>query len=447
MKTINYYLFLCVIILSITSCTDKESFPTLEEEFEGFLYTSTNSSTGNEVLAMGRNKHGKLTELIHSPFSTGDNGDAIKGNFDSQQGMMMVGHYLIVVNAGENPLNGSLSVFKADKNKGHLERIDQDPTTSTVDNCDSKGVRPVSMTHTFAGGKEWIIVANQYSNPYYEGSPASLNGSIQNTNLRNLTVFEFDQKTGILKFNNTDIVYNDGNYGGPVSIGFNSNGDKLAVTTWGVPHLNVSDPDPNVQQPSRVYVYDFNAGMLTESSVFEEEGISGTIGCSWSNNNNYLYVANSNVSADKNNNSITVLQSSDLSKVQNFATGNNNGHASWTCVSSNNLDFFTSSFTDNFVSSFKIDQTTNLLEKTLTPNYFRRNGNIPAGDTKDMFQFYDNKLYVSGAVNTHEISYFQIKGDGNLEEHRHSPFVIPSTANTMSYDNAFLGLTGFEREK
>ncbi|WP_196893145.1 lactonase family protein [Aureivirga marina] len=446
MKTINYYLVLLTIILSFSACVDKETLPTIEEEAVGFLYTTTNSSNGNEIVAMGRNRHGALTELKDSPYSTGANGDAIRGDFDSQEAMMLVGDFLLVVNAGGNPLNGSISVFKVNKYNGTLEQVDQNPATSTVDNCDSKGVRPVSLAHTFDSGKLWVIVANQYANPSYTGNPPVQNGTVENTNLRNLAVFELDQSTGILSYNNTDIVYNDGNYGGPSAIAFNSTGTKLAVTTWGVPHFEVAEPDPALQQPSRVYFYDFSGGMLSQTAYFEEEGISGSIGCSWSPNDAYLYVANFNLTADKEANSLTVL-GTDASKAQNFATGDRNDEACWTYVGNNQLNLFVSSFGENIVSSFEIDQMTGLVSKTLNPNFWGRRGNVPPGDTKDMYEFYDNRLYVSGALKTHEISIYHVRGDGKLHEIKHSPFVIPSSRNRSSYDNAFLGLIGFERKK
>ncbi|MEO6219517.1 MAG: hypothetical protein ABIO81_03750, partial [Ginsengibacter sp.] len=111
----------------------------------GYIYTSTNSSTGNAIIALARKGDGSVVEIGKSPYPTGDNGDAAEGDFDTQWALRIVGEYLLAVNAGGNPVNGSISVFKINKANGHLTQVDQNPATPTMDNMDSRGVRAASI--------------------------------------------------------------------------------------------------------------------------------------------------------------------------------------------------------------------------------------------------------------------------------------------------------------
>ena len=85
-----------------TACK-KDSNAT--EGYSGFLYTSTNSTSGNAIIALGRKSDGTVQELPNSPYSTGSNGDAAEGDFDTQWSLRIVGDYLLAANAGGNPTN------------------------------------------------------------------------------------------------------------------------------------------------------------------------------------------------------------------------------------------------------------------------------------------------------------------------------------------------------
>jgi len=78
----------------------------------GYIYTSTNSTSGNAIIALARKGDGSVEEINKSPYPTGDKGDAAEGDFDTQWALRIVGEYLLAVNAGANPVNGSISVFK-----------------------------------------------------------------------------------------------------------------------------------------------------------------------------------------------------------------------------------------------------------------------------------------------------------------------------------------------
>lgn len=409
----------------------------------GFIYTSTNNTSGNAIVAIGRHRDGTVEELKGSPYTTGHKGDAAEGDFDTQWSLRIVGDYLLAVNAGANPVNGSISVFKINKANGRLEQVDQNPATEAIDNIDSRGVRAASIAAKTIGATTWIIVGNQFANPNYQGPTGTAFGSITNTALRNLAVFTFNQTNGLLEFKSIGATYNDGNNGGPTTVDFSNSGNKIAVSTWGVPHFATDEPNLALQRPGNLYVYNFSAGTLTQTGIYEEEGVSGNIGFSWSPNDQYIYQSNFNLHSSKEGNSITVHNGTTAAKVQNFATGNRNDEACWTWVSKDKSKLYVASFGENVVSVLDISGS-NLLSQSLNPNFFGRKGQIPAGDTKDMHEA-DGYLYVSGAFQSHSVATFKTSSNGVLTEVPGSPYRIPSVAGTNSGQVAFLGFVGFDK--
>jgi len=434
-------LFVAFLILLI-SCNDDDQ--DTNDNYKGYIYTSTNSSEGNGIIALGRKSNGKLSELPGSPYATGSLGDAAEGDFDTQGAIRIVGDYLLAVNAGNNPVNGSISVFKINKSDGSLSQVDQNTSTPGMDNMDSYGIRASSIAAKDIGGSSWVVVSNQHSNPHYEMSPPITVGTVTSSPLRNVAVFTFDKSNGMLTYKNIGATYNDGSNGGPTTIDFNHSGSKIAVSTWGVTHIMTPDPILELQKPGRLYIYDFSDGTLTPTGTYEEVGISGNIGFSWSPNGKYIYASNFNLHSSKEDNSVTVLDGNTGAKLQNFESGNRNDEACWTWVSNNKSKLYVVSFAENVVSVFDI-AADNKLHKTLSPNYFTRAGNIPMGDSKDMYQA-DDYLYVSGAFQTHTLSVFKMSNSGALNELSGSPYAVPSSIGKTKEQHAYLGLTGFEKK-
>ncbi len=437
MKKLFYFFVLSFFIFSCKKGPDRV------KHAAGFIYTSTNSSSGNAIVAVARNMDGSLEELKNSPYATGSAGDAAEGDFDTQWALRIVGDYLLAVNAGNNPVNGSISVFKINKSNGKLTQVDQNPSTSQMDNMDSHGVRPTTIAANTTSDKTWIVVGNQFANPNYQGNPAVAFGSVMNSDLRNLAVFNFDKLNGLLEFKKIGVTYNEGTYGGPTAAVFNSSGTKLAVATWGVAHFLTPDPDLSLQKPGRLYVYDFADGNLTQAGLFQETGVSGNIGLVWSPNQSYLYMANFNLHSSKQDHSVTVHDGNTAAEIQHFATGNtNDDEACWAYVTSDNKRLYVASFTANIISAFNIGSN-NKLSVSLSPNFFQRR-NVPMPDTKDIYDA-GGYLYVSGAFQSHSITIFKIGNDGALSERYGSPYHIPSSAGKSKEEQAFLGLTGFDR--
>jgi 6-phosphogluconolactonase (cycloisomerase 2 family) len=236
----------------------------------------------------------------------------------------------------------------------------------------------------------------------------------------------------------------DGNNGGPTTVEFNSTGSKIAVSTWGVPHFMTTDADLNKQKPGRLYVYNFSAGSLTQTGMFEETGISGNIGFSWSPTDQLIYLTNFNLHSSKEANSVTVHDGTTAAKVQNLASGGRNDEACWSWVSLDKTKFFVASFGENIVSVYNMGAD-NKLTASLSPNFFARSGGLPMGDTKDMHQSIDGYLNVVGAYQSHTVTTFRIAANGSLSEVAGSPYSIPSSAGKTKEQQAFLGLTGFDK--
>lgn len=435
---------LSIILITTLFFSCKKDDNNNGNDYKGFIYTSTNNTAGNGIIAVGRNSDGALTELTGSPYATGSTGDAAKGDFDHQWALRIVGDYLLAVNAGANPVNSSISVFKINRTDGSLTQIDQNTSTPGIDNMDSRGVRAVSIASKVINGTNWILVGNQYANPNYQKSPAQAMGfPVVTTPLRNVVVFKFDQTNGMLQYQSIGATYTDGTNGGPCTVEFNSTGTKVAVSTWGIPHFDTPDADLSLQKPGRLYVYNFSGGALTQTGMYEETGVSGNIGLSWSPNDNYIYLANFNLHSSKETNSVTVHDGNTAAKVQNFGTSDRNDEACWTWVTFDKRKLYVASFTGNDVSAFDIG-TDNKLSVSLSPNFVHRRG-VPPQDTKDLYEA-GGYLFVSGAFQSHSISTFsKNESTGAITEIASSPYYIPSVAGKTKAQVAFMGLTGFDK--
>lgn len=197
---------------------------------------------------------------------------------------------------------------------------------------------------------------------------------------RNLAVFTFDSSNGALAFQSIGATYSDGTNGGPATATFNADGGKLAVSTWGVPHFAAPDADLSLQRPGRLYLYGFSNGSLSQTGMYEEQGVSGNIGLSWSPNDQYVYMTNFNLHSSVEDNSVTVHDGTTAAKGQNFPTSDRNDEACWTWVSLDRQRLFTASFTSNAVSTFDIGGD-GKLSVSLNPNSVVRRG-VPMPDTQ-----------------------------------------------------------------
>jgi 6-phosphogluconolactonase (cycloisomerase 2 family) len=309
---------------------------------------------------------------------------------------------------------------------------------------DSRGVRAASIAAKMMGDKTWVVVGNQFANPNFQGEAGTAFGMVVTTPMRNLAVFTFDHSKGLLKFEKIGATYENGDYGGPTTVEFNSTGSKVAVSTWGVPHFMTMDPELSKQKPGRLYIYNFSAGNLSLSGSYEKTGVSGNIGISWSPNDQYIYMSNFNLHSSVENHSVTVHNGTTAVQVQNFATAGRNDEGCWTWVSLDKSKLYVSSFGSNDISVFSI-LGSGLLEKTLEPNFFHKRGNLPMGDAKDLHESSDGHLYNIGAFQSHTVSTFKTSASGMLTEIPKSPYYVPSSKGKTKEEHAYLGLTGFDK--
>lgn len=77
------------ILLTVLFFSCKKNDPDHDQgnNFIGFIYTSTNATSGNSIIALGRHRNGTVEELKGSPYATGARGDA------AEETLTPSGHY------------------------------------------------------------------------------------------------------------------------------------------------------------------------------------------------------------------------------------------------------------------------------------------------------------------------------------------------------------------
>ena len=123
----------------------------------GTVYTSTNASSGNEVLVFNRAVNGALA--FQGSYATGGLGDNVSLGSENAVILSQNNHWLFTVNAGSH----QLSMF-AVGSKG----------LTLVNVVDSGGLRPVSLT-TY---KDWLYVLNAGGSGNIEGFVIGSDGSL-----------------------------------------------------------------------------------------------------------------------------------------------------------------------------------------------------------------------------------------------------------------------------
>lgn len=445
------FLSLCLIGMTILhSCKDTEvtnDDPTLK----GFIYTTTNGESTNQVLKLDRYSDGSVAnEVAYSTKSLGGantaaGGDA-KGDFDSQNAIQIIGDYLLAVNAGGN----EITTFEINRANGAL---------TFKNNVSSGGKRPVSIAYTQKSGSNteyWVVVGNQWDNPNVQKDGADIerypNDAWFNTDLsaadasdaeRNIALFSFNSTDGTLSW---EIVLD--NYprinGGPTCVAFSDDGSKLAVTTWGIAHFGTALTSLDEQSPSRVYAYDFNGGAITNARFFEEEGIAGSIGFNWAKgSNSILHVSNFNLLPTLRNNSLTVLEvaAGAVTKSQNFNTAgvDDIDEACWTLLNDAGDKLHVASFGANTITRFNVNNDGSIANLDLVVS---RAGVSPPGDTKDMYITPDGEFfYVLGAYQTFSINRFD---NATLEYQTQDIYETTMSQSGNAGENNFLGIAGFD---
>lgn len=416
----------------------------------GYLYTTTNGEGENQVVQLARFSDGSVgNEKVYPTKGKGGSSHEAPahGDYDAQGNLKIIGDYLLTTNPGDN----TISVFKVNKKNGDL---------SFVSIAKSEGNRPVTIDFTpvSEGKKEyWVIVGNQWGTPtvLYENdnlrrypNDAFLASNLKTSNVsdrdRSLELFKLDMSNGKLTFQKTLSEYVREN-GGPADVKFNPDGKKIAVTLWGIPHLFAKEPSLKEMHSSRVYVYDFENGKISNPRFFEESGLSGAVGFNWNNNSETLYVSYFNIVNEKSDNGLVVLKDNrkKLVKASNHTTGGGNiiDEACWTAISKDQSKLYVCSYVTNTITTYNLDKNGNVI-KTL--NVTKREGNAPLEDSKDLFISPDNKyIYMLGSFFSYSVNTLEITPNGtkylkqyNLKE------TSKEIGNPGVYD--LVGLDGFD---
>ena len=449
MKTIFYGTLLASLLASTA----------FAGEVSGYIYTTLNGETTNQVIAFERKDDGTIG--AQRAYSTGSLGGANRaaggdaaGDFDGQGAVQIIGDYLLAVNAGGN----TVSVFGVDRSNGELD---------LVGNVASGGTRPVTIAYypKAPGSSDyWVVVGNQWNNPnvqkggdgeggieMYPDAMFHAAGGGHEAVLedRNVQLFSFDAEAGSLTSVATLDTYR-GTNGGPTTVAFNRDGTKLGVSTWGIAHFGTSEPTH--QKPSRIYVYDFDiaTGSVANKRFFEEDGIAGSIGFSWHKNTDNLFVSNFNLTVDKRDHSLTVLRDTGnaVVKTANFGTGEGADidEACWTLTSADGTKLYVSSFGGNFISEFDVnaDGVVSKVGDGAETAYATRKDTTPPGDTKDMLITDDGAfMYVLGAYQTFTITGYNISDSGALTLAGETKVAAATETGAGAYN--FLGLAGFDK--
>lgn len=447
-------LLLGCLALLITACDSGSKVQNITK-VAGYLYTTTNGEADNTILRLTRYEDGSVGN--EKSFGTNGQGGTdstaggvARGDYDSQGAIKIIGDYLITVNGGDH----LISLFKLDRSNGEL---------TFLNNVQSGGERPVSVTFTKKPNSEdqyWAVVANQWNNPVIEHDGAGIerypNDDFFKQDLtlpdatdalRNITLFSFDASNGaFIRVGDQPMMTYSREWGGPVTVTFSDDGTKLAVSTWGIPHLFSDEPSIDEMHSSRVYVYDFDTaiGEIANKRYFEENGIAGTTGINWAKNSNtVIHASNINQIISKSDNGLTILNDDGnvITKTQNFKTGaqGNQDYACWTVLSPAGDRLYVASFYTNVITPFVINGNGTVSHSL---PFVLRDIDTPNFDSKDIYVTPDNKyLYNIGAFKTYSLNTFKISDTGLAYQ---SQYVFDETkAGRGEFKFHFVGLAGF----
>lgn len=396
---------------------------TAAKKVVGYLYTTTNGEDVNKVVRLARYDDGTLgEEKTYSTWVRGASNHTApaQGDYDAQGQTQIVGDFLLTA----NPAAHSVSVLRIDKPTGDL---------TLVGSFNSYGDMPVSVTSTPVrgeSGKFWVAVGNQWGQPtvIYDGAKLQrlpsddflhqdLKAPHPSDKDRTIELYQLDNRTGVLVHARTLDHYPREN-GGVAQVSFSPDGNKLAVTTWGIPHFFTDDPKLEEMHPSRVYMYDFSDGQVSGRRHFEEAGIAGSVGFEWGPRAELLYVTNFSITNAKGDNGLTVLRDGpkQLTKVANFPTGQvkpkDIDEACWSALSPKKDMLYVGSYQTNVITPFKLNpKTGEVLERM--PLITRGTGFAPSGDSKDLVISSDGKhMYWLGSFASYSVNLYELGPEG-----------------------------------
>lgn len=271
-------IFLLTLVAGVTSPAAAASASAF-----GAVYTMTNSTSGNEILAFDRSSDGSL--VFEGAFATGGLGSGTGLGSQSAISLSQNNHWLFAVNAGSH----EISSFAVTETGLQL-----------VDVVDSGGVLPTSLTVH----KNWLYVLNAGGSGNISGFSVDQNGSLSPL------------------AGSTQPLSNGGTGAAPAvaQIAFSSDGSTLTVTekstslidTYAVQNGWASGPVLNPSAGATPFGFAFdrhNHAIVSEASgsvssysirdgglnVISPAVVNGQVAACWiaiSNNGKYAYTTN-----------------------------------------------------------------------------------------------------------------------------------------------------------
>ena len=458
LNTLKRFVLIVLMSLILFSCkknnkedlSDTTKTKVNTNKIVGYLYTTTNGEGENEIVQLARHEDGTLSS--EKTYPTGGKGGSdhsapAHGDYDAQGNLKIVGNVLITTNPGDN----TISTFRVNKTNGDLKFL------SIVD---SHGDRPVTLDFLSVEGSSneyWVAVGNQWGTPtvLYDGDKLKrypddaffkqdLTKPDASDKDRSIQLFKLNSTTGELTYQNmlSEFVRQNG---GPADVKFSPDGKKIAVTLWGIPHFFTPKPILKETRPSRVYVYDFKDGKISNPRYFEEDGIVGTVGFHWSKNSDMLYTSNFNLIPEKFDNGLTVLKDNGnkVTKLSKHITGGdgNVDEACWTMLSPDNKRLYVCSYVTNVITTYELNQG-GTVGKTL--NVAKRGDYAPLEDSKDIYAAKNNKyVYLLGSFFSYSVNVFEVTPEG-LKYKRQ--YTLAKTKDKVGQPGVYdlVGLDGFD---
>ena len=458
LNTLKRFVLIVLMSLILFSCkknnkedlSDTTKTKVNTNKIVGYLYTTTNGEGENEIVQLARHEDGTLSS--EKTYPTGGKGGSdhsapAHGDYDAQGNLKIVGNVLITTNPGDN----TISTFRVNKTNGDLKFL------SIVD---SHGDRPVTLDFLSVEGSSneyWVAVGNQWGTPtvLYDGDKLKrypddaffkqdLTKPDASDKDRSIQLFKLNSTTGELTYQNMLSEYVRQN-GGPADVKFSPDGKKIAVTLWGIPHFFTPKPILVETRPSRVYIYDFKDGKVSNPRFFEEDGIVGTVGFHWSKNSDMLYTTNFNLIPEKIDNGLTVLKDdgNKVTKLSKHITGGdgNVDEACWTALSPDNKRLYVCSYVTNVLTTFELN-TDGTVGKTL--NVTKRGDYAPLEDSKDIYAAKNNKyVYLLGSFFSYSVNVFEVTPEGLKYK---TQYTLVKTKDKVGQPGVYdlVGLDGFD---
>ncbi len=345
---------LSTVALTATAATAKPSAET--------VFTSSNETTGNRILAFQEDTSGKLK--LQYAISTGGTGTG--GGLGNQNALELSAdkRWLLTVNAGSD----DISVF--DTWEGKLKLTDR---------VSANGDRPVSIT--LKGNVAYVVNA---------GSTAGVTSAVKS----NVSGFYFNQYTGKLqplKHSSRDL---SAAATAPAQVSFSPGGQLLIVTE---------------KATNTITTFPVNSGYLGKATFNQSAGIT-PFGFTFSRGNLFVSEANGGAANDSSLSSYDLPRSGRLNVISPVVKTNQTA-ACWVVITKNGKYAYVTNTASGTISSFTVGGKGQLNRlQSVSANTGAGSGPLDMAFSRD-----HKELYVLSGGTSGQIGGFEVQADGSLK--------------------------------